>query len=165
MDGRCLGGDDQPLDDVAELADVPRPGVVAEDAHRRAGDALDLAVVPQRGLFDEVLDELRDVVAPLAERGHAEADDAEPIIQVGPHPAVGEQLVDVAVGGGHDADIQRDEPLAAEPAHLPLLEHAEQVDLGLGRHLGDLVEEQGAPGAISNQPGFWRSAPLKAPFS
>ena len=53
MDGRCVGGDDEPLDDVAELADVPRPRVVAEDAH-----ALDLAVVPQRGLFDEVLDEV-----------------------------------------------------------------------------------------------------------
>ena len=33
---------------------------------------------------------------------------------------------------------------AAEPAELPLLQHAQQLDLRRRRHLGDLVEEQRA---------------------
>ena len=48
------------------------------------------------------------------------------------------------MGRGHEPDVERDELLAAEPADLALLEHAEQVDLGLGQHLADLVEEQRA---------------------
>ena len=85
-----------------------------------------------------------DVVAPLAEGGHAQGHDVEAVVQVLAELALGDQLVDVPVGRGHEPDVERDQLLAAEPAHLALLEHAEQVDLGLGGHLADLVEEQRA---------------------
>ncbi len=41
--------------------------------------------------------------------------------------------------------------LCFEPTHLPLLQHAQQLHLQVDRHLGDLVEEQGAAGGLANQ--------------
>ena len=49
---------------------------------------------------------------------------------------------------------------------MPGLEHPQQADLHLGRHLGDLVEEQRPAGAArSKKPWCWRLAPVNAPFS
>ena len=76
--------------------------------------------------------------------GSREGDHVEAVVQVLAELALGEQLVDVPVGRRHQPDVERDQLLAPEPAHLPLLEDAEQVDLGLGGHLADLVEEQRA---------------------
>ena len=166
VDHRALDGHDQPLHAVPQLADVARPRVVAEDAHGGAGDLLGLAAVPRAGPLEEVLDEQGDVVAPLAERGHAEGDDVEAVVQVLAQLALGDQPVDVLVGGDHEPDVERDQRLAAEPAHLALLEDAEQVDLGLGHHLADLVEEQRAPlRHLEPARPSGASAPLKAPFS
>ena len=49
------------------------------------------------------------------------------------------------MGGRDEADVHRDRPLAADPLELTLLEHTRELDLSLGRQLGDLVQEQGPP--------------------
>ena len=43
-----------------------------------------------------------------------------------------------------DPHVDRDLGLAAEAAERALLEDAEELGLGAGLHLGDLVEEEGA---------------------
>ena len=50
----------------------------------------------------------------------------------------------VAVGGGDDADVGVQHARAAEAHELALLEHAQQLGLHRRRHLADLVEEQHA---------------------
>ena len=50
----------------------------------------------------------------------------------------------VAVGGGDDAHVDRDGSCAAEPAHHARLERAQQLRLQLERQLADLVEEERA---------------------
>ena len=56
-------------------------------------------------LLDEVLDEHRDVVAALAQRRDADRDHVEAVVQVLLEAAVGDHLLQVAVGGGDDADV------------------------------------------------------------
>jgi hypothetical protein len=50
----------------------------------------------------------------------------------------------VAIGGGDDADVHALQPCAAEPHELALLEHAQQLGLDGWRHLADFVEEEHA---------------------
>ena len=144
VDHRALHHHHEPVDAVPQLADVPRPRVVAQDPHRRPGDLLGLASLPRAGPLEEMLDEQGDVVAPLAQGGHAQGHHVEAVVQVLAELALGDELVDVPVRRGDQPHVERDQRLAPEPAHLPLLEDAEQVDLGLGGHLADLVEEQRA---------------------
>jgi hypothetical protein len=44
-----------------------------------------------------------------------------------------------------------------------LLQHAQELDLHRRRHLGDLVEEDGAAVGQLEQPGLAATAPVKAP--
>ena len=44
--------------------------------------------------------------------------------------------------------------VAADPEHLPLLEHAQQLDLDRERHLADLVEQHRAAVGGLEQPGL-----------
>ena len=74
-----VGDRHQPLDQVLELADVPRPPVRAEDLQRRIGDALD--VLPELDVVaaQEEPRELRQVLDAVAQRRHPDRDDVEPV--------------------------------------------------------------------------------------
>ena len=76
-----------------------------------------------------------------------------------------DRLLEVAVGGGDDADVDLDRLGAAEALDHPLLEHAQELDLDLQRQVADLVEEQRRPSAASKRPICRESAPVYAPRS
>ena len=74
--GEVVGGhlgafaeDDGALDVVLQLADVARPVVLAEQAHRLGVDAAHLAAILLAVALQEELDEQRDVLPPLAQGG------------------------------------------------------------------------------------------------
>ena len=52
--------------------------------------------------------------------------------------------LEVAVGGGDDADVDADVLAAAEPRELAVLQHLQQLGLQRRAHLADLVEEHRA---------------------
>ena len=53
-------------------------------------------------------------------------------------------LLEIAVGGGDDPDVDPDVVLAAEPGELAVLQHLEQLRLQRKAHVADLVEEHRA---------------------
>src|SRR3990172_2308367 len=106
--------DDQALDQVPQLPDVPRPVVGKEVGERLHGDGLGALAVLQREDADEVLDQQRDVLLPPAERGHLDGDDVEPIEEIVAKAAGGDQIREVLVGRGDDADIGLDLLRAAD---------------------------------------------------
>ncbi len=71
----------------------------------------------------------------------------------------------IAVGGGNDADVERNRLLAAHPLDFALLQHAQQLGLQAERHFRDFVEQQVPACACSNLPACACWAPVKAPFS
>ena len=95
-------------------------------------------------LAEEVLDQRAHVLLAIAKRRDVERDDGEPVVEVLAELALAHQPAQIAVGGGHDADIDRDRRRAADALDLLLLEHAQERRLHLGRHLADLVEEDRA---------------------
>ena len=86
----------------------------------------------------------RQVVDAVAQRRQVDREDVEPIEQVFAQLAPGDRLVRIAIGRGEDAHVGLLELGRADAHEGARLEHAQQLDLQVERHLGDLVEEQRA---------------------
>ena len=72
-----------------------------------------------------------------------DVEDVEPVVEVVAELAQCHRLAERAVGGGEHPDVHLDRLGAAHPEEGPALQHPEQLDLGGGRDLADLVEEDG----------------------
>ncbi len=95
-------------------------------------------------LVEEVIDEERDVFQPLAQGGHLDRDDVEPVEEVFAEPAGGDGLGEDEIGGGDDAAIGLDRVRSADSLESAVLKHAQQLGLHSQGHLADFVEEQSA---------------------
>ena len=74
-----------------------------------------------------------------------EVDEVDAVEQVLPEGTRGHHALQVAAGGADDPYVRRARGTLAQPLVLPLLEDAQQFDLGGGGQVADLVEEQRAP--------------------
>ena len=81
---------------------------------------------------------------PLAQRRHAQIDDVEAEIEILAESALAHRLLEVAVRGGDDADVDLHRLGAADAVDLALLDGAQQLGLQARMHLADFVEQQGA---------------------
>ena len=96
--------------------------------------------------------ERQHVVAALAQRRHVQLDDLEPVVEVLAEGAARDAVGEVAVGGRDDAHVDPPVLVLADAPDLPLLQHAQQLDLHARRDLADLVEEQRAAVRRLEQP-------------
>ena len=86
----------------------------------------------------------RDVLAPVAQRRDPNRHHAQPIEQIFAKPPGADLGAELAVGGGDDPHIHLDAARPPYPLEGLLLQDPHDLALGLERHVGDLVEEQGA---------------------
>src|SRR5207249_6898418 len=96
---RRAGEHQECLEGVLELAHVARPGVGGERAQRRRTRRREGGAVSAVEAGDEVLDELREILASLAERRQPDGDDAQPVVQVAPELPRLDHAPQVAVRG------------------------------------------------------------------
>src|SRR6185437_6380561 len=80
----------------------------------------------------------------LAEAWGVDLHHVDAVIEVLPEFAFGDELFKVAMGGKDQPRTQRNELVAAQATELALLEHAQQLDLGVEGELTNLIEEQSA---------------------
>ena len=159
-------GDDHLLDDVLELADVAGPVVAGQAREGLARERLG-GHPPLLEPLQDVVDQERDIIEPLAERGQLDRDHVEAIVQILAEPAGGDRLGQVEVRGGEDAAVGADDVGPADPLERPVLEHAEQLGLHAQGKLADLVEEERSPFGLLEPPfllpvGAGEGAPLVA---
>src|SRR5262245_184771 len=83
VDAGAIREDDQPLDEVAQLAHVAWPIVLEKQRHGRRRDFERSLTVLGTGLGGKVLDQGGEVLLVLAQRGELEGDDVQPIVEVG----------------------------------------------------------------------------------
>ena len=57
-------------------------------------------------------------------------------------------MLQITVRGRDDAHVDRDRPAVTHPFDDALLQHAQQLDLHHGRHIADLVQEEGAAAGL-----------------
>ena len=87
--------------------------------------------------------EQRQVFATLAQWRDAQGVDVEAVEEVGAEAAGGHLPLEVAVGGGEQADIDLAGATTAQLLHLAALQYPQQLGLHRQGQLADLVEEQG----------------------
>ena len=136
--------DHDPLDDVAEFADVPRPGVGAEGVERAAREPLHVLAEFLVEVLREVRREERDVLGAGAERRDEDRHDVDPVVEVLAERALPHRLGEVAVRRRDHPHVHADVARAADPLERLLLEETEQLRLQRRAHVPDLVEEDRA---------------------
>ena len=85
-----------------------------------------------------------NVGAALAQRRDAQRYHVQAVIEIGSELPRLDRLREVSVGGGDDADVHLDRPVAADRLELFLLQHPQQLHLRRDREFANLVEEQRA---------------------
>ncbi len=85
-----------------------------------------------------------DVFLPLPERGHVDADDVEPVVEVFAELPALNRLFEILVRRRDEPHVHLHGAGPAQPLELALLENAEHLGLGRRRHVPDLVEKQRA---------------------
>src|ERR1017187_10538797 len=144
LDETRTGEDGGALDGVAQLARVAGPVVGQQPLEQVRRDARDGAGVALVHVADHLRGDGGNVRGVLAQRRHVDIEDIEAIEEVAAQLAALHRLLRVLVGGRDDAHVNRGFGLAAQAAELAVFEDAEQLGLGGGRHLADLVEQQRA---------------------
>src|SRR5687767_3483779 len=98
--------DDAALDDVPQLADVPRPRVRLQPIQRARGNALDGDVMLAAELPDEVLGEQRDVIRTFAQRRSDYLKDVEAVEEILAQPPLTDRVADAAVRRGEHTNVE-----------------------------------------------------------
>ena len=86
----------------------------------------------------------RDVVPPLLKRRHPQRHHAQPVEQIFAKAPRPDLVAEVARGRCDDANVHGDPGFAADALEDLFLQDADDLALGFRRHVGDLVEQQGA---------------------
>ena len=95
----------------------------------------------------------RHILPPLPQGRDLQGHHGQPVVQVFAEPADRDLGLQVAVGGGDDPDIHLHPGRPADPLETLLLQGADDLALGLKRHVGHLVEQQGAAMGAFQHPG------------
>src|SRR5438874_2671370 len=127
---------------MLELAHVSLPFVRAERAVGVGGEGPRLALQACGGRGEEVLDQERQVLDPLAQRRQQDRDDVQPVVEVLAEAARFHLGLEVLVGGREDAHVDLERAVAADPLELALLQDAQDLGLRLRLHVADLVEKE-----------------------
>ncbi len=138
------GGDHQALHHVFQLAHVARPSVAGERPgglrRQRAGRQAQLP----HSLAQEMVDEQRDILRSLAQRGAIDDEGADAVKEVVAERTPCDLFAQVLVGRGQDAGGHPQGFRAPHPLELQFLQHPQQLCLQLEGEVADLVEQQGA---------------------
>ena len=94
--------------------------------------------------LDDVLRDEGDVLGMGAQGGHFDFDDAKALVEVLPEFAFGYGLLQVAIGGGYDADVNGYWGGAAQAGDFFGVEDAQEAHLCREGHFADFIEEDGA---------------------
>ena len=92
-------------------------------------------------LSKEVARQGRDIFGTLTQGRDADRHDVQTVEQVLAEQALADQLTEVTVRGGDNADISLDRRATADRRVLAFLQHPQKPGLRIHRHVADFVEE------------------------
>src|SRR5438477_5079613 len=91
-----------------------------------------------------MLDQHRDIVAPLAQGRQLDAKHVQSIKKVGTKLAFLYGPLPISIGRSYATEVDFDGLIAANPYDLPLLQDSQQVSLGLQTDIANLIEKHGS---------------------
>ena len=138
-----LGSDYQPLHQVLQLAHVAGPIVLLQKSQKAGAAGEGLVVLPAEA-GQELVGHGDDVLLPLPQGGDVDADDVQPVEEIGPEQTALHRLLQIAVGGNDQPEVQLDLLGAGEALNGLLLNQLQELGLDMGGQLADLIQEQRA---------------------
>src|SRR5580765_7042832 len=151
--GVALGEHHRLLQEVLELSDVARPRESHHALERRRRDPRDALAVEGCEALQEVIDQVRDVLDALAERGHLDHEHGDSIVEILAERSLRHGRSQVLVGRGDQADVRSNRFRPADLGELAALDDAQQLGLERRAQLAELVDEQG-PGMREREDAF-----------
>ena len=137
-------GHGEPAARVHQLADVAGPCEGDQCSPCRRSQRLRVDPELCRGARQIVFEQLRDVLAPFAQRRDLDPDHVEPMQQIFAEQPGPDTRFEILMGRRDHAHVHAHRDLAADAVELALGEHPQQPGLQRRRHVADLVEEQRA---------------------
>src|SRR5260370_34021506 len=102
--------------------------------------------------INEVLQQQRNVFSSFSQCRDFNRKDVEPVKQVAPEHTRRAVSLQIAVSGSNHSKIGLDGSSSTDTFEFVFLQNTQERDLGLGRKLSDLVEEDGASFSQLNAP-------------
>ena len=91
-----------------------------------------------------MIDQERNVLAPLTERRQPNREDVDSIVEVSSKTTGCDLGLEVATSGGDQSDIGSNGLAPSHTLELLLLQDTQELDLDFGRQLADLVQKERA---------------------
>ncbi len=161
-----LAEDTHALDEIFQLSDIAGPGVCRE---QRGGIVAELEI-EAAALFAEspekVIGQQHHVVAAFPQGRQEDRDDVEPVVEVLAKAPLGYFDLQVAVGGGHDADVNLFWGRRRPRVRIPSLWITRRIFTCKLRSISPISSRNTVPpSASSKRPARERMACVNAPFS
>src|SRR5262245_13945707 len=115
------------MDDVFELANIPRPGVPLKELNRILGNGRSGGSDFPSKLLQEMAHQVRNILQSLPQWRKPDDGVVEPIVQVLTKLFFLNGGFEVAMRGSHDAHINREILLAADALDGLLLQYAQEL--------------------------------------
>src|SRR5579863_1702226 len=147
--GKCIGA----LEAVLQFANITGPvigkhdfeGIVAENFFLAGGS---------RHAIEEMADQQWDVLPAFAKSGDAQTQNIEAEIEIAAEGALHDGLLQIAVGGGEDSNVDWDTASAADWTNFLFLDRPQHLRLQIDGEFSDFVEEDGSTFCHGHQSVF-----------
>src|SRR5262245_13355368 len=139
FDGRTRSGYHRAFDDILQFSDVSRPKVTFHPFQGRFGDAFDIFAHFFAELVHEKVGQQRNVSFTFAQRRHIQREDIQTIEKILPERALCDRRAKVTIRCSDDANVRFHRLTAPNPLELPLLKHAQELDLHVRWQFADFV--------------------------
>src|SRR5579872_6345354 len=128
---------------VFQFPDVSGPIMVAQIAHRgvreRSSRLAGLA------LLEEIIDQQRDILFPLAKRGDIDLHGTQPKKEIFAKIPALDISPQVTRGRGKNAGVKRKRVTGSDGPEFPLLQHRREFTLDMQRKIADFLQQDGTP--------------------
>ena len=140
----AVGHDHGSFDVVFQLAHVARPIVRLQRLDHLQRQLRRVPAVLFAVAFQEELTQGGDILAPVAQRGQADRNDVEAIVQIVAKSAGLDFVLERLIGGGNDARVHANGAALSDTLEFAFLQDAQQLHLHGRARVGDLVQQDRA---------------------
>src|SRR5882724_11264250 len=136
--------DDQPLDQIAQLAHVAGPWIAKKNFKCTFAEFASFFSVSGTEFIQEMASQDGDVRGAIAEWRNEKRNDVETVEKVLAKTAMQNFLFEILIRGGKHADIDATGLVRADRFEALLFEHAQHFGLRAETHIADFIEEESA---------------------
>src|ERR1700741_649022 len=144
---------------VFQLANIARPIALLQQLERFARYGRGVALKTAIKLFEEIFDEIGNVVPALAERRQRDGDHIDAIKKIGAKSATRDFLLQQAVGGTDHSSVQLLFFVIANSGEMAVLKDVKQFCLQTGIEFGNLIQKKCSALRHLDAPGLSRMRP------